>query len=128
MANDILDHFANVIIQHEGLEPYQTPFKITDPKMAKWTSMFDDTMKFKLNPKAKKGAKRQNFLYAVNQADIAPAIIEQFRRYSVRNPNITIANALKIFDQTGAKGKIEHMEKVGGIDTKSKLKDLFTMR
>ena len=127
MADDLLNHFGNTIVQHEGLEPDQTPFRITDPSMAKWKSMFDDTMRFKLNPNAKKGINRQNFLYAVNQEDIQPAVIEQFRRYSERNPNITIADAIRIFDQTGADGKIEHIEKQG-ISSKAKLSELFRMR
>jgi len=127
MADELLKHFGRSIVEHEGLEPYQTPFRITKPSMAKWTSMFDDTMKFKLNPNAKKGNLRQNFLYAVNQDDIQPAVIEQFRRYSERNPDISIADAIRIFDQTGAKGKIEYIKKQG-ISPKAKLSQLFTMR
>lgn len=115
--------FVKKVIEHEGLEPNQTPFRITDPKMGKWTSMFDNTKKIKLNPAAKKSPGREKFLYTQNAEDVEPAVSEQFTRYQKRNPAITVEDAVKTFDQTGAKGKLEYLKK-NGIDAKAKLADL----
>lgn len=113
-------NFIDLIMQHEDLEPGQTPFRITSPKMAEWTSMFDDSIKLKLNPKAKKSKGRENFLYTENPEDVKSGVEEQFRRYRQRNPEITVEDAIKIFDQTGAKGKLKFL-KDNGIDTQKKL-------
>ena len=117
--------FIKKVIEHEGLEPYQTPFRINkdNPKMKDWTSMFDDTIKTKLNPKAKKSKGRENFLYAEKKEDVEPAVTEQFDRYHKRKKDITIEDAIKIFDQTGAEDKLKFLEK-DGIKRKSKISDL----
>lgn len=127
---DPLQQITQLVMKHEGLEPYQTPFRITDPSMKKWTSMFDDTLRVKLNPNAVKGEGRQNFLYLQRQEDLVPAIAEQFRRYAT-NPkkyglptNPTVAEAIKKFDQTGAAGKIRFLESQGA-NTSVPLSNLF---
>lgn len=127
---DQLQQITQLVMQHEGLEPFQTPFRITDPSMKKWTSMFDDTLRVKLNPNAVKGEGRQNFLYLQRQEDLVPAIAEQFRRYAT-NPkkyklpdNPTVAQAIKKFDQTGAAGKIRFLEE-NGVSTSVPLTTLF---
>jgi hypothetical protein len=122
--------FTDIILKHENLEPKQTPFRITDPSMKKWVSMFDDTMKLKLDPKAKKSEGREEFLYLQNQEDLKPAVTEQFRRYYT-NPrkyklskDVSVAEAVRKFDQTGADGKIEYL-KQNGIDTSKPLREMF---
>lgn len=105
--------FINAILQHEGLVPLQTPFRITDPKMANWVSMFDDTIRTQLDPNAIKPKDRQNFLFLKNQADLIPAVAEQFRRYRERNPNWRIIDAIRKFDQTGSKQKLNFLKEQG---------------
>jgi hypothetical protein len=119
-----IEAFVGGVIAHEGLEPFQTPFRITNDKMKKWVSMFDNTLKIKLNPKAQKGKGRQNFLYLENQEDLIPAVTEQFRRYMERKPDITIEDAVRKFDQTGANGKLQFLQ-AQGIDTNQPLAMLF---
>ena len=82
--------------------------------------MYDDTIKTKLNPKAKKSKGRENFLYTEKPEDVKPAVEEQFRRYGERKKDITVEEAVKTFDQTGAEGKLKYL-KQNGIDPKSKL-------
>ena len=115
-------NFVDLIIKHEGLEPNQTPFRITDPKMSKWTSMFDDTIKLKLNPKASKSKGRENFLYTEKPEDVQRGVEEQFKRYKKRKAGISVEDAVKIFDQSGSDGKLKFLKKQG-IDTKKKLDD-----
>ena len=118
MAKD----FVDLVIQHEGVKGNQTPFRITDPKMGKWTSMFDDTIRTKLDPGAKKAPGTENFLYTQDPKDVKPAVHEQFRRYDERTPGITVEDAVRIFDQSGAAGKLKFLQQ-NGIDPKSKIKD-----
>lgn len=115
--------FVKKVIEHEGLEPNQTPFRITNPKMGKWTSMFDNTRKIKLNPNAKKSKGREKFLYTEKAEDVEPAVAEQFSRYQGRKKDITVEEAVRTFDHTGADGKLEYLKK-SGIDRKAKLADL----
>ena len=121
---------TQLVMEHEGLEPFQTPFRITSDKMGKWKTMFDDTIKLELDPNAKKGKGRQKFLYLKNQEDLLPAISEQFRRYSA-NPKQyglsetpTIEEAIRKFDQTGADGKIKFLEE-NGLNTSRLLEEFF---
>ena len=123
---------VQAVLKHENLEPNQTPFRITDDdaklpkgkrKMREWTSMFDKTIKTRLNPNAKKSKGRENFIYTEKAEDVEPAVHEQFRLYAEREPDITVEGAVRKFDQTGADGKLKFLSKEG-IDTKKKLKDL----
>jgi hypothetical protein len=116
--------FHDLVIKQEGLKPLQTPFPITSKKMGNWTSMFDDTIKIKLDPKAKKAPKTEGFLYLQKQEDLKPAVVEQFRRYQARDPEITIDKAVRIFDQSNPDGKIKYL-KQNGIDTDQKLRNLY---
>jgi len=127
---DSISELTEFVMKHEGLEAKQTPFRITNPDMSKWSSMFDDTIKLELDPNAQKSKGRENFLYLKRQEDLLPAISEQFRRYA-QNPsnyglpdNPTIEDAVRKFDQTGADGKLEFLEQ-NGIDTQQPLENLF---
>lgn len=113
LQNTQLADLANHIIQHEGLLPNQTPFRITDPTMSKWVSMFDSTNKIMLNPNIKKPKGRENFLYTMNPEDVHPAVMEQLRLYATRDPEITLEKAMRTFDQTGAKGKLKFLAQQG---------------
>lgn len=120
LQNTQLADLAQHIIQHEGLLPNQTPFRITDPTMNKWVSMFDSTNKIMLNPNIKKPKGRENFLYTMNPEDVHPAVMEQLRLYATRDPSITLEKAMKTFDQTGSKGKLKFLQ-AQGYDTKAPL-------
>ena len=117
---------ANAIATHEGLEPFQTPFKITNDEMRKWNTIHG----FKINKKVVPSKGREGFLYLQRQEDLMPAIIAQLKSYTTKTKqfglpdNPTIEDAIRIFDQTGAKGKLEFLQK-NNIDTKFKLKELF---
>lgn len=122
---------AQGVQTHEGLEPGQTPFRITSDNMAKWQSMFDDTIRLGLDPEASKSPGREAFLYAKNPDDVFPAIIEQFRRYTY-NPekyglpeDPTVEQAIRVFDQTGADDKIAFLQEELGIDPSVSLRVLF---
>jgi hypothetical protein len=116
----------NSILEHENLASGQTPFRITNPKMAKWTSMFDDTLRSPLDPNAKKPKGRENFLYVPEgmEANVPGMVREQFRRYEARNPSITLEKAVKIFDQTGADSKLSFL-KERGYDPKDRLSNFL---
>lgn len=121
--------FTDYIIEHENLQPNQLPFRVTDDgvkyskgkrPMREWTSMFDDTIKTPLDPKAKKAKGTENFLYTTDEKHKKPAVEEQFRRYDEGEPGISVDKAVRKFDQTGAEGKLKYL-KQNGIDPKSKL-------
>lgn len=122
-----LNDFVKAVIEHEGLEPGQTPFRITSPGMKNWTSMFDNTIRVKLNPGAVKSKGRENFLYTQNPQDVNAAVAEQFKRYAQRNPKISVSDAVRTFDQTGAAGKLQYLAKKG-IDTRAQLQQLITQQ
>jgi hypothetical protein len=123
---DILQNmFINAIIQHEGLEPYQTPFRITSPEMRKWKTIHGFEIDWEKN---KKG--RKNFIYLKRQEDLIPAIKQQFINYMTTPEkyklpkNVTIADAIKKFDQTGAEDKLKFLESKG-INKNWYLSDIF---
>lgn len=118
------DKFIDLILEHEGLEEFQTPFRIMSPKMGRWVSMFDDTIKIRLNPDAVKSPGREKFLYTVNAQDVKRAVEEQFRRYARLHPTMTIADTVKIFDQTGSKTKNRFLE-FNDVDTTQILADII---
>jgi hypothetical protein len=128
------EEFVKTVLKHEDLEPFQTPFRITDDdkdyskskkrRMREWTSMYDDTIKVRLNPKAKKAPKRENFLYLERQEDLEPAVAEQFRRYHQANPNISVKEAVKIFDKSNPKGKMKFLQE-HGLDPNTKLSEII---
>lgn len=118
-----MSKFIDSIIEHEGVKGNQTPFRITDPKMRKWVSMFDKTNKIELDPNAKKAPGTENFLYTKRPEDVKPAVAEQFRLYAEREPGITVERAVRKFDQTGADGKLKFLEG-RGISRKARLQDL----
>ena len=119
-------NFTDLVIEHEDLVPFQTPFRITSDGMGKWVSMFDDTLTVQLDPAFNKPEDRKNFLFLKNQDDLSPAVEEQFRRYAERNPGISITDAIRIFDQTGADGKIDFLKK-RGINTDAQLSSVINM-
>jgi hypothetical protein len=119
------DMFINAIIQHEGLEPYQTPFRITNPKMRKWKTIYGFEIDWEKN---KNG--RPNFIYYKKQEDVIPGVKKLFIDY-MQNPkehnlpeNPTVENAIKKFDQTGAENKLKFLESKG-IDRNWYLSDIF---
>src|SRR3990167_9077070 len=122
------EHFVDLIIQHEGLEEYQTPFRITSPEMAQWKTIHGK----KISVNAKKSKGREKFIYLENKEDIPVAVRRQFinysktpQKYGIKPVNPTIEEGVRVFDQTGAEGKIKFL-KSKGIDTKAKLKDVLS--
>lgn len=106
---------VEAIVAHEGLMPNQTPFRITSPQMRAWTSMFDSTIRAPLDPNYPKPKGRENFLFVPEgQGGEVPYMVqEQFGRYLQRNPEITLAEAIRVFDQSGAAGKEAYLKGKG---------------
>jgi hypothetical protein len=73
---------------------------------------------------------RENFLYLKNQEDLLPAVKQQFLNYMQKPQNYnlpknpTISDAVRVFDQTGAQGKLGFLEQLG-IDTSKLLSEIF---
>jgi len=111
--NNAAGELAALMVRHEGLVEKQTPFRITDPSMEKWTSMFDSTIRAPLDPKAKKPKGREKFLFVPEGGDVPGMVQEQMRRYSERNPKWSLAQGVEKFDQTGAKGKLKFLAEEG---------------
>lgn len=108
---DFVDH----VVKHEGLEEGQTPFRITSDAMGKWSTIHG----FKIDHKRVKPKERKNFIYLENAADVKPAVRKQFENYQ-KTPkkynlpdNPTVEDAVRVFDQTGADGKLKYLEKNG---------------
>ena len=119
-------NFIDGIVQHEGLEPFQTPFRISNDTMRQWNTIHG----YKINKDIVPSKGREKFIYLQNQEDVIPAIRQQFLNY-VTNPekyglpeNPTVEQAVKVFDQTGAQGKLNFLKKYG-IDSSMSLKELF---
>jgi hypothetical protein len=120
------ENFLQGVIQHEGLEPYQTPFRITSEAMRNWKTIHG----YKINKEIVPSKGRENFIYLLNQEDLFPAVRQQFMNYAT-NPkkyglpqNPTVEQAVKVFDQTGAQGKLNFLKKMG-IDSTVLLEELF---
>ena len=111
VAQPSIDEIVNLIIKHEGLLPKQTPFRITSPAMKNW----DTILGFKVNKNAVKPKGRENFIFLVNQEDVAKAIKKQFSNYATTPSKYefesppTLKDALAKFDHTGVEGKIQFM-------------------
>lgn len=118
--------FADLIVKHEGLEPGQTPFRITNPEMAKWKTIHGK----KINHKAVKSKGRENFFYLEKPDEVKPAVEQQFKNYyqvpaKYNLPsNPTVEQAVRVFDQSGADGKLK-MLKDNGVDVSQPLSNIF---
>ena len=122
------DNIVDEIINHEGLIDKQTPFRITNPEMKKWTKIHG----YEIDNTAKKPANRENFIFLKNSEDVPKAVKQQFikyattpNKYGLRN-DVTLKDALNKFDQSGAKGKIEFlMKKFPNLDLNQPLKNML---
>lgn len=120
-----VDDFVEGIIKHEGLLPGQTPFRITSDKMAR----FNTILGFPVSD-AKKPRGREDFFFLEDPTQVPAAVEKQFRRYLAfperfglpRNP--TISQAVRVFDQTGAGGKLDFLRQLG-FDDAAPLASLF---
>jgi GNAT superfamily N-acetyltransferase len=117
------------IMKHEGLLPGQTPFRITNPAMRKWKTIHGFPVQTDMSSVPKD---RQNFLWLKNPADVHHAIRQQFMNYSTRPTDYglkekpTLEAALKVFDQTGATGKMDYLKKkIPAFDSKALLSSVF---
>lgn len=123
---DKQDDFVSLILQHEGLLPGQTPFRVTSPAMRKWNTIHG----FPINRSMRAPKGRENFLFLQNPGDVYPAVRQQFMNY-MRRPsryglpaNPTVMQAINVFDQTGARGKAKYLRS-RGIDPNVALAQLF---
>lgn len=110
-----LDSIVNAVIKHEGLLPFQTPFRITSKEMRTWGKIHGYEIDWDKNKNAEKG--RQNFIFLKNKEEVFPAVKTQLEKYR-DNPtkyglkkNATLAETLALFDQSGVSGKIKAMKK-----------------
>ena len=127
--------FTNIvqwILKHEGVSGNKTPTLITNPDMRNWTRLLNrkgdpnSGFKIKKDPKSK-------FIHLENPGDVPKAVVEQFRRYEANPkkyeklpPNPTLAQAIRVFDQSGATGKIKFLQDhIPGLDVNRPLKDFF---
>ena len=74
---------------------------------------------------------RKNFIFLVNPDDVPKAVKQQFLNYNLNptkyglDPDPTIEDIIKLFDQTGAKDKIKFLkEKIQNFDETIKLEDV----
>jgi len=131
--NVSLNNLVDVILQHEDLIPKQTPFLITSEKMRQWDHIHGKFETDKINPSYQERVKlgRQNFIFLKNPNDVFPAVVTQLKKY-VANPayyelppNPTIKDAIYVFDQTGANGKIKYIQqKLPNINVNAPLSSL----
>jgi hypothetical protein len=118
---DIVD----LILKHENLAEGQTPFRITSPEMAKWNTVLGYKVSKKEKPKG-----RENFIFLDDPSQVKAAVKEQLKRYyqipvKYKLPSEpTIEQAVRVFDQSGAKGKLKLLQDAG-IDTKQPLRSHF---
>lgn len=126
MAQPQREDFVNLILQHEGLVPGQTPFRITSQTMRNWKTIHG----YKIARGGRAPMGRENFLFLENPLEVFPAVRKQFQNYA-RVPeryglpsNPTVQQAVNVFDQSGAKGKLQFLRQ-RGIDPNAPLASLF---
>jgi hypothetical protein len=123
-----IDVIVKTIMQHEGLIPKQTPFRITNPTMRNWNKIHG----FPIDKTYPKPKGRENFIFLANANDVPKAIKKQLQNY-VNNPSRyglssspSLKDALKVFDQSGVKGKLNYMQKtLPELDVNKPLSDFF---
>jgi len=126
--NAHIDNIIDTVLEHEGLLPGQTPFRITNKNMRNW----DRFLGFPINKKPQAPSNRKNFLFFKNPEHVKPAVKQQLQRY-VENPkqfglsrNPTLEEALRKFDQTNVNAKIRYLKsEIPNLDIRTPLKDLF---
>lgn len=103
-----LQTIVQKIMQHEGLLPKQTPFRITNPSMRKWKTIHG----FVIDNTTPKPKGRENFIFLKNAEDVPKAIEAQLRRYALKPKQYglkstpSLEDALRVFDQSGVNGKL----------------------
>lgn len=123
-----LSSLVNAMLQHEGLLPGQTPFRITSPKMRKWNSIYG----FKIDKTPNAPSNRRNFIFLENPAEVPLAVQKLLQRYYTMperyglKKNPTLADALKKFDQTGYKGKVSYLQtQIPNLDVNRPLQEFI---
>ena len=76
-----IDVIIEDIIEHEGLIPYQTPFRIYNAAML----ILDHVLGFEIDKGFKKPENRKNFIFLKNEGDVYLAVWKQFFKY-MENP------------------------------------------
>ena len=108
-----INDFINAILTHEGLLEGQTPFRITNPKMREWNTIHG----FQIDKETPIPQNRRNFIFLRNPHEVPLAVKKQFENYVNypsrygMNQSPTIEEAIRIFDQTGADGKIRFLKR-----------------
>lgn len=105
-----LREMVSAIIEHEGLIPKQTPFRITNESMRKWNKIYGFDISHEEKP-----SNRKNFIFLKNAEDVVPAVESCLKNYA-NNPSkyglsekSTLKDILMKFDQTGSAGKIKFL-------------------
>ncbi len=122
-STDILDELTDVTIKTEGLIPGQTPLRITNDTMRKWSTI----QGISIDKKADIPPDRRNFFF-VEPGQESEVIKRQYKNY-FKNPtkygldkDATVEDAVKKFDQENPQNKL-NLLKQKGIDIKKKLKE-----
>ena len=123
------DNILKLILKHEGLLPKQTPFRITNNTMRKWSTIHG----FKIDKSAIIPANRKNFIFLQKASDVPKAVKKQFQNYATKPAryglptNVTLKDALLKFDQTGASGKMKYLiKKIPNLDLNQPLISFLT--
>jgi hypothetical protein len=123
-----LDKIVQLVIKHEGINGGQTPFRITSPAMRRWNKIYG----YEIDKDIKKPENKKNFLYLKRESDVVGAVRKVFENYA-KNPgkygmskSVTLEQALRKFDQTGANGKISFLKRnIPGLDVSKPLVDFI---
>ena len=123
-----IDVIIELIIEHEGLVPNQTPFRIVNDIMANWDHIFG----YEIDKSIIKPKGRENFIFLKNLGDVFLSVRHQFYNYSI-NPgryglkeDCNIVEAIRLFDQSGANGKIVFLKsRISDFDENIELRKLF---
>ena len=106
-----IDDIVGIIMEHENLLPKQTPFRITHPSMKKWNNIHG----FEVDKSYPRPKGREKFIFLKNPDDVPKAIKKQFIEYQKNPSNYglphqpSLRDALRVFDQTGVRGKINYI-------------------
>ena len=110
----LVDTLTDISFQTEGLLPGQTPLRITNPTMRKWTTI----QGVPIDKSAVIPPDRQNFFF-VRPEQVKDVIHNQWKAY-FKNPakyglseESTLTDVIKKFDQTNPANKLNLLQKMG---------------
>jgi hypothetical protein len=123
-----IDDLVPHILHHEGLIDRQTPFRYTSDAMREWNTIHG----FPIDRSGNVPNNRRNFIFLQRQEHVPMAVRAQFANYSNRphayglQGNPTVEQAIRVFDQTGADGKLRYLrDNLPNFNPDQPLSELF---